>query len=70
MKQDALRIRILGFLGDHRDHWYTIDELAEEVSNAGTISEKQQRLDPLTKEGPVKERVINDKKCYQANLVK
>jgi hypothetical protein len=69
MKQDALRIRILGFLGDHRDHWYTIDELTEEISIAGTTSEIQHRLDALAKEGPIKERVVNDKKYYQANPV-
>jgi len=69
INQDVLATRIKGFLADHFEHWFTVEELASEQAISGPAGEIQERIETLLKEGQVRAEKKDGEWSFQAVLI-
>lgn len=68
IRQDALTTRLLSFLADYSDHWFTVEELANEERISGSEDAIRQRIEAMLKEKLVGVRERDGKRSFQAIL--
>ncbi|MFC1998751.1 hypothetical protein ACFLVR_03805 [Chloroflexota bacterium] len=64
--QDIITTRILAFLTDHFEHWYTANELAAEAVISANVKDIKASLPQLKKDGLIRAKQDNGEWYHQA----